>query len=65
MFKVNNKDTRTTSIMMRIIDMMMTNVGSSEAATRGVLKIIPKFTGKYLCQSSFFDKVAGLRLIMV
>ena len=37
MFKVNNKDTRTTSIMMQIIDMMMTNVGSSEAATRGVL----------------------------
>ena len=37
MFKVNNKDTRTKSIMMRIIDMMMTNVGSSEAATRGVL----------------------------
>ena len=37
MFKVNNKDTRTTAIMMRIIDMMMTNVGSSEAATRGVL----------------------------
>ena len=37
MFKVNNKDTRTTSIMVGIMDMMVTNLGSSEAATRGVL----------------------------
>ena len=28
---------------------------------RGVLKYFPKFTGKHLCQSLFFNKVAGLR----
>ena len=25
------------------------------------LKILQRFTGEYLCQSLFFDKVAGLR----
>ena len=41
-----------------------------EAATRGVLlekmfleiRNFAKFTGKHLCQSPFFNKVAGLRL---
>ena len=28
---------------------------------KGVLKNFAKFTGKHLCQSLFFDKVAGLR----
>ena len=28
---------------------------------KGVLKNFTKFTGKYLCQSLFFNKVAGLR----
>ena len=28
---------------------------------KGVLRNFPKFTGKHLCQSLFFDKVAGLR----
>ena len=28
---------------------------------KGVLKNFSKFTGKHLCQSLFFDKVAGLR----
>ena len=28
---------------------------------QGVLKIFTKFTGKYLCQSLFFNKVAGLK----
>ena len=28
---------------------------------RGVLKNFAKFTGKHLCQSLFFNKVAGLR----
>ena len=28
---------------------------------KGVLKILAKFTGKHLCQSLFFNKVAGLR----
>ena len=41
---------------------------ATEAATRsllqkkiGVLKNFTKFTGKYLCQSPFFNKVASLR----
>ena len=34
---------------------------SGEAATRGVLRNFTKFTGKHLCQSFFFNKVAGLR----
>ena len=29
---------------------------------KGVLKNLVKFTGKYLCQSLFFNKVAGLSL---
>ena len=28
---------------------------------KGVLKNFAKFTGKHLCQSLFFNKVAGLR----
>ena len=28
---------------------------------KGVLRKIGKFTGKHLCQSHFFNKVAGLR----
>ena len=40
--------------------------GKSEAAPRssvrkGVLRNFEKFTGKHLCQSFFFNKVAGLR----
>ena len=31
----------------------------TEAATRGVLRNFAKFTGKHLCQSLFFNKVAG------
>ena len=34
---------------------------SEEAATRGVLNL-KKFTGKHLCQSLLFSKVAGLGL---
>ena len=30
---------------------------------KGVLKNFAKFTGKHLCQSLFFNKVAGLRLL--
>ena len=29
---------------------------------KGVLRNVTKFTGKHLCQSLFFNKVAGLRL---
>ena len=28
---------------------------------KGVLKNFPKFTGRHLCQSLFFNKVAGLK----
>ena len=43
------------------------NSTGSEAATRGVLlrkgvlRNFAKLTGKYKCQSPFFNKVAGLR----
>ena len=30
---------------------------------KGVLRNVTKFTGKHLCQSLFFNKVAGLRPI--
>ena len=30
---------------------------------KGVLRNFAKFTGKHLCQSLFFNKVAGLSLI--
>ena len=32
------------------------------SVTKGVLRNVAKFTGKYLCQSLFFNKVEGLRL---
>ena len=35
--------------------------GNLEASIRGVLRNFAKFTGKHLCQSFFFQKVAGLR----
>ena len=31
------------------------------SVTKGVLRNFAKFTGKHLCQSLFFNKVAGLR----
>ena len=31
----------------------------TEAATKGVLRNFTKFKGKHLCQSLFFNKVAG------
>ena len=30
---------------------------------KGVLRNFAKFTGKHLCQSLFFNKVAGLRIL--
>ena len=33
----------------------------SRFVRKGVLSNFAKFTGKHLCQSLFFDKVAGLR----
>ena len=38
---------------------------NTEAATRGVLKIFTKFTGKHLCQSLFFNIAADLRLAIL
>ena len=35
-------------------------VPKPEAATVGVLRNFAKFTGKHLCQSLFFNKVAGV-----
>ena len=35
------------------------SAANAEAATRGVLRNFTKFTGKDLCQSLFFNKVAG------
>ena len=43
---------------------MATAVRSSRPeafCNKGVLRNFEKFTGKYLCQSLFFNKVAGLR----
>ena len=37
------------------------NFQNTEAATKGFLKNLTKFMGKHLCQSLFFNKVAGLR----
>ena len=31
---------------------------------KGVLRNFAKFTGKHLCQSLFFNKVAGMRLLL-
>ena len=44
-------------------NLMMDVQGHSLGADpfKGVLKNVPKFTGKHLCQSLFFNKVAGLR----
>ena len=47
----------------------MTKVGTASirsshlrcSVRRGVPRNFAKFTGKYLCQSLFFNKVAGLR----
>ena len=32
---------------------------------KGVLKNFAKFTGKYLCQNIFFNKVVGIRLAIL
>ena len=37
---------------------------SSEVATGGVLRNFAKFAGKHLCQSLFFNKVAGWDLLL-
>ena len=37
------------------------NFTGIEPPERGVLKYFAKFIGKHLCQSLFFNKVAGLK----
>ena len=32
---------------------------------KGVLRTLAKFTGKHLCQSHFFDNVAGLKPVLM
>ena len=49
-FKVKNKGTRTKSKSSR----------PEAFCENGVLKNFTKLTGKHLCQSLFFNKVAGL-----
>ena len=47
-----------------VYDNEETNFRSSRTEVKkGVLRNFAKFTGKHLCQSLFFDKVAGLRRI--
>ena len=35
--------------------------GNQKQSSRGVLENFTKFTGKHLCQSLFFNKIAGLK----
>ena len=45
-----------------VYDKEETNFRNSHPVVKkGVLRNFAKFTGKHLCQSLFFDKVAGLR----
>ena len=49
-------------------DVLHTNARSSQwrcSVQKGVLKNFAKFAGKHLCQSAFFNKVAGLRQLFL
>ena len=46
---------------MTILSNCTGNFQNTEAATEGFLKNFTKFIGKRLCQSLFFNKVAGLQ----
>ena len=51
-------------ITLRKIQVKMKNFRSSRPEVfykKGAVRIFTKFTGKYLCQSLFLNKVAGLR----
>ena len=48
-------------IGVRVSLFYSTSVCLQKQSPRGVLKNFAKFTGKHLCQSLFFNKVAGLR----
>ena len=64
--EVNKRDKyrTTTSTMTKILLTLISNteaVAQRCSLKKGVLNNFIKFTGKYLCQSLFFNKVAGLR----
>ena len=44
-----------------LVNIFIQNQSPGCSMKKGVLKNFPKFTGKHLCQSLFFNKVAGLR----
>ena len=52
-FRVNQKNTKLPSPQTSKLQ---------QQSSGGVLKIFAKFTGKQLCQSLFFNKVAGLEV---
>ena len=55
---------RKTFYMSSLINGILTHFGSSRPEVfckKGVLKNFTKFTGKGLCQSLFFNKIAGLK----
>ena len=57
-----NKNCGSTTFL-RFSDFFRRNSRSNHRCSiiKGVLRIFTKFTGKHLCQSFFFNKVAGLR----
>ena len=44
-----------------LVNIFIQNQSPGCSMKKGVLKNFTKFTGKHLCQSLFFNKVAGLR----
>ena len=44
-----------------LVNIFIQNQSPGCSVKKGVLKNFTKFTGKHLCQSLFFNKVAGLR----
>ena len=66
LFKVNNENTRAICdvLSQSTLSSFHTLLRSSRPEVfckKGVLKNFEKFTGKHLCHSLFFNKVAGLR----
>ena len=47
--------------MLDLVTLLSRSSHQRCSVKRGVLKSFTKFTGKHLCQSLFFNKVAGLR----
>ena len=53
---------RCLKILLELVLKYMSKFIVKKRSSRGVLGNFEKFTGKHLCQSSFFNKVDGLRL---